>query len=182
VKPSPFSAAESHPRRVAAPHETRISVLDPGRSSAESSDPFRSQDHCGIIGKTYLRSTTLGRTLVLLVGMQGILGEIIKETLAAETDMEVVGELTDLRHLAATTDFALPDAVIAFLGHGSASSRSLRRLLRQQRHTKLLIVSEDGRWAALYGEAGVRIPIDDPIPSTLVDAIRGPAPLSVSRA
>jgi DNA-binding NarL/FixJ family response regulator len=114
--------------------------------------------------------------------MQGILGEIIRETLAAEPDVEVIGELTDLRHLAATTDFAPADAVIAFLGHGSTSARSLRRLLRQRRHARVLIVSEDGRWAALYGEAGDRIPIDDPIPSTLVDAIRGPAPLSLSRA
>ena len=94
VKPSPFSTAESHPRRVAAPQETRTSVLDPGQTSAESSDPFRSRGHFGIIGQTYLRSTTLRRTLVLLVGMHGILGEIIKETLAAEPDMEVIGELT----------------------------------------------------------------------------------------
>ena len=114
--------------------------------------------------------------------MQGILGEIIKETLAAEPDVEVIGELTDLRHLAATTDAALPDAVIAFLGPGSASARSLRRLVRQRRHTRLLIVSEDGRWAALYGAEADWIPIEGPIPSTLVDAIRGPTSSSVSRA
>jgi hypothetical protein len=96
--------------------------------------------------------------------------------------MEVIGELTDLRHLAATTDFSLPGAVIGFLGHGSASARSLRRLLPQRRHIKLLIDSEDGRCAALYGAAGTRVPINDPIPSTLVDAIRGRAPMSVSRA
>jgi hypothetical protein len=182
VKQLPFSAGESPPRRVTEANETRISVLDPDGTSAESSDPFRSRGHPGIIGQTYLGSTILGRTLVLLVGMQGILGDIIRETLAAEPDMEVIGELTDLRHLAATADLALPDVVIASLGHGSAPARSLRRLLQQRRHAKLLIVSEDGRRAALYGAAGNRMPIDDPIPSTLVDAIRGHAPLSVSRA
>jgi DNA-binding NarL/FixJ family response regulator len=127
----------------------------------------------------------LSHTLVLLVGMQGILGEIIRETLAAEPDMEVIGELTELRelrHLPPTTEFACPDAVIALVGHRTESAGASRQLLRQRPPSKLLIISEDGRRVSLYGEAGDAVPFDDPSPSTLVEAIRGPTPLTVAPA
>jgi len=114
--------------------------------------------------------------------MQGILGEIIRETLAAEPDMEVIGELTNLRHLPPTSEFSRPDAVIAFLGPGLRPPGMWHQFARQRPPIKLLVVSEDGRRAALYGEAGNEVPIHDPSLYTLVEAIRGPAPLTVAPA
>jgi DNA-binding NarL/FixJ family response regulator len=107
--------------------------------------------------------------------MEGLLGEIIREVLAHEPDLEIVGEVADLPELLSRAELCRSDVVIACLAEGSDLPIAGRDLLDQHPHVKLLVVSKHGRQASLYRLRPERIAFEELSPSALIETIRGPA-------
>jgi hypothetical protein len=122
----------------------------------------------------------LSQTLILLVGMEGILGEIIKETLACEPDLRIIGEAADVDQLV-PRELALADVVVACLAEESSLRRPWSDLVLERGRSRLLLILDDGRRAAVYDREGRESPLDALSPSGLVQTIRGLAPLAVDR-
>lgn len=113
--------------------------------------------------------------------MQGILGEIIRETLAHEPGVEIIGEVADLRELLRTDELPRSDVVVGCLAEGSdLPPLAWRDLLHQHPRVKLLIVSTNGRHASLYCLRLKRLAIDELSPSALIEAIREPMPATAA--
>ena len=126
------------------------------------------------------RTRTEGRALldsirVLLVGMRGISGEIIRDTVAYQRDMEVAGELVDAHALASEAHEIRCDAVIivsAENGDPPALPTGSLRLLTARPHVVILIVCGQGRRADIYGRNVERRSVQQPSPGALMDAVR----------
>ena len=120
---------------------------------------------------------------VLLVGMRGILGEIVREIVADQPDMEIAGELQDLGELRSSRRLGRSRVVIACRDDESElrvalsdllSHEDIRDLLGRHPGLTLLTVQGDGRHGSVYRLRPEKIPLGDVSPGALVDAIRAP--------
>jgi hypothetical protein len=109
---------------------------------------------------------------VLIVDLPGMLREIVHDTVAAESDMEVAAEVT--------ANAPIPDAaaesgaavVILNEDHPALAEDGSRVLDSRQDSLKLLAVGVDGREGFLYALRPVRIPLGELSPARLAAAIR----------
>jgi DNA-binding NarL/FixJ family response regulator len=110
---------------------------------------------------------------VLLFDMPLMLRQIVSEIIAAEPDLETVGELEDMR-LVATRQ---PDVVIVGLGVDEPVFEArvpdvVRALLDDLPRTKVLGLSQDGRTGHLYELRLQKAPIGEVSPARLITVIR----------
>lgn len=115
---------------------------------------------------------------VLLVGMRGILGEIVREIVADQPDMEIAGELQDLGELRSSRRLGRSRVVIACRDDESELPDDIRDLLGRHPGLTLLTVQGDGRHGSVYRLRPEKIPLGDVSPGALVDAIRAPTTAS----
>jgi hypothetical protein len=106
------------------------------------------------------------RTRVLLVGMPKLLRDLVKEILMSQSDITVVGELTELdARLIASLDNSRAAAVI--VGSSQAEVPEVFcRLLRERPSVRVLAIADDGRQTYLY------LPLGELSPTGLLDAVR----------
>jgi hypothetical protein len=97
---------------------------------------------------------------VALVGLSGIVADIVRGALAAADDIEVHGELS------VVTDVAILDL------DSSALIDSPAGLLTDHPLLKVVTVSSNGRVASLYEMRPHRTDLGEVSPQTLVDAVR----------
>lgn len=108
---------------------------------------------------------------VALVGCNGVLGDIIRETLAAEPDLRVIADVGSI-----PTDGSLTEADV--LVWNNADEQRIEHELRSVAHRsrpRVLATLGDGRDAALWELTPHRTALGAPSPSTLVDTIRNQA-------
>lgn len=121
------------------------------------------------------RTTPSGEPLrILLVGMPRILREIIREIIASEKDMEIVGERTDIVALPAETDRTRARFVIG-AANGPDAVAEYHRLLYERPHLQVLLVENNGRRGVLHELRPHAVPIsamDSVAPTELIEAIR----------
>ncbi len=111
---------------------------------------------------------------VFLVGMEGILGEIVRDLVAHQPDMDIVAEVTATRELLPAAQLSGSGVVIACLAEGSEPLEDWGELLERHPRIALVAVHGDGRQATLYRVRPERIAIGELSPATLIDAIRDP--------
>jgi chemotaxis response regulator CheB len=117
----------------------------------------------------------LERIRVLLVGIRGILGELIYEIVAQQPDMEVVGQLVDDRELLSATRSTRCDAVILGLTEEQVLPAACLELLEAHPGITILTVLMNGSHAFVYRLKPERSSVGDLSTATLTDAIRGTA-------
>lgn len=117
------------------------------------------------------------KQLRILVGdMPGLLREIIQHTVAAQSDMTLVGAATRRGLSRAIRRHQADLAIVAdSTGHRLASHE---RLLLRHAGLKLLVVRRDGRQAELMEFR--QVCFDDISPRGLIEAIRGAAGASTA--
>jgi hypothetical protein len=106
---------------------------------------------------------------VSLVGCSGVLGDIIRTTLAHQLDMEVVADLESI-----PVNGSLPVASDLLVWNNADESR-VERWLRDVTEPcgpRVLATLGDGRDAALWELAPHRTPLGAPSPDALVETIR----------
>jgi hypothetical protein len=118
----------------------------------------------------------LSETLILLVGMRGLLGEIITETLVREPGLRIIGDHAEPDRVL-PSQLAAADVVVVCLGEESSLSTDLALA---GRHGRLILILDDGRRAALYGRGAPELPLEPLSPSSLLEAVRGPAGIGVA--
>ena len=109
-----------------------------------------------------------GPVRVALVGCTGVLGDIIRGTVAATSDLEVVTEVT--------ADHVDPEVVserVDVVVWNNADDHRLRRLLAARPGLPPILASQDdGRTAELWRLVAHRLPLGVLSPESLVDWIR----------
>jgi hypothetical protein len=116
---------------------------------------------------------------VLLVGMSALLGEIIRETIAGQPDMQIVDELPDDHRLVFTDRPSRWDAVIMASVEGGELSAGGLRLQGACPSVAIVALSGDGRYADVYHGQRQRVRLEDPSGAALMEALRaavGPRP------
>jgi len=112
---------------------------------------------------------------VLLAELPQMLGDIVKDVVEGQPDMEVVGDIADCGSLAATAGRTQAD--VALVGcELSEFSDASRQLLIDCKGVTLLVLTKDARKAYRFELRPERVPLTaDPggvSPELLVDAIR----------
>jgi hypothetical protein len=115
------------------------------------------------------------KTHVLLVGMRGILGGIVREIVAQEPDMEIVGELGAMSEVRATGRLARLGVVVVRSDDEPGSVEDVRDLLGRHPQVTILTVQGDGRHGAVYRLRPEKAFIGDLSPASLMTAIRAGA-------
>ncbi|HEX8695878.1 MAG TPA: hypothetical protein VF746_25910 [Longimicrobium sp.] len=109
------------------------------------------------------------RTRLLLAAVPPLLADIVRDALAEEPGVEVVGSAAgDLFDAVAASG---AHVVLAENGGGGLSDLHLRLMYRYPR-LKLLTVSPDGRRVALWRLVPERRVLSDPTPRGLAEAVR----------
>ncbi len=106
---------------------------------------------------------------IILVSMPALLRDILAQTLGAQLDMEVIGELGGGIEL--LVDAGRADVVVIGLDQLDLPGIATN-LLVEYPHLVLLAMTTDGRAAALFELRPQQTPIGDVSPQGLVDAIR----------
>jgi DNA-binding NarL/FixJ family response regulator len=99
-----------------------------------------------------------------------MLRDIVREVLAPEPDLAVVGEFpasTDLRTAVEQTD-----AGVVVVGAEAAGLPAIRTLLAEHPHVNVLAVASDARDGVVYRLTPARVAIGDVSPGSLLQAIR----------
>lgn len=109
-------------------------------------------------------------TRIVLVDLPRMLREIIADAVVREPDMSLAGHVADGDDLLATIDET--DADVVIVGAEGFPAREVRRLLGVRPTLKVLLVTGDGREAALYELRPHEEPLGELSPRTLVAAIR----------
>jgi hypothetical protein len=115
---------------------------------------------------------------VLLVGLSGILGEIVRDNVAHQLDMDIVAELRDAREFVSAAGHVRCDAVIISSAEGDLPPAGFR-LLGSRPPRAILVVSPDGRYADLHHGQREHVRLKDPSGAAMMDALRaavGPRP------
>jgi hypothetical protein len=121
-------------------------------------------------------------TRVVIVGMPRQLGEIIGRAVAAQADMEVVGEWPSSAKLLSAVEHGRADVVV--VGAEQYQPEDVRRLV-EQHGTRILTLVAGGRRAVLYGPSAREEALGEITPSGLVAAIRrttNPSPILAPEA
>lgn len=100
-----------------------------------------------------------------------LIREIVVGLIAAERDMEIVGEEQSTPELLRLVEQARPDVVV--LDQCSADlPEAGRRLLAERQRLKLLVLAQDGRTASLHRLEAEEVALGAVSPASLVDVIR----------
>ena len=114
---------------------------------------------------------------VVLAKMPPLLGDIVRETLARDGDVEVLAEVATSDEIAPAIDHA--DADVTVMGVAPDEWPRLSHLLRDTlaTHPRLTIIAltSDGRSGYLYQMQPRGVVIDDLTPRSLVQVIRANA-------
>jgi DNA-binding NarL/FixJ family response regulator len=124
------------------------------------------------------KSRPLDPIRVLVVGLSGILGEIIRDSLAHQFDMDIVDELPDAGELMSAARRSRCGAVIIKSAEGELPPAG-RQLLGRYPSVAILVLSADGRHAEVHHARRGRVDLEDPSSAALMDALRvvvGPGP------
>ena len=98
-----------------------------------------------------------------------MLREIVRDSLAKEPDMEIVGDTDDPEEFFRT----IPGVDVAIIGaHEPDDSRLAREVLRKSPSTRVLAIAISGRSASMWQLRPHRVPLGDVSPESLVRAIR----------
>jgi DNA-binding NarL/FixJ family response regulator len=108
---------------------------------------------------------------VLVVGLSGILGEIIRDSLAHQFDMDIVDELPDAGELMSAARRSRCDAVIIKSAEGELPPAGLQ-LLGACPSVAILVLSADGRYADVHRGQRNRVRLEDPSGIATMDALR----------
>lgn len=126
----------------------------------------------GVPGRTRHPPPTVPRTRLLIADLPPLLGDIVRDALAGEGEVDVVGRGGE--SLDAAVDATAPDVVLA-QDHGPQLPDPYLRLMLTHPTLQLLTVSADGRHAALWRLAPERRPLADVSPRGLAGALRDAA-------
>lgn len=112
------------------------------------------------------------RIRVLLWGMPSMLLNIITDTIAPQSDMDIVGSGTVEPSLLETAEKTDADVVILARG-GAAESQNYDELLHGRPRLKVIEILEAGRSGSLHEMQPHHMPLGELSPRHLVDVIRG---------
>jgi hypothetical protein len=113
------------------------------------------------------------RTRLLIAAVPPLLGDIVRDALADEPGVEVVGTADD-EDLSRSVDACAADVVLAE-ENGAALPDPYLRLMYRHPRLRILTVSPDGRQASLWRLAPERRALADVSPRGLADALRATA-------
>jgi DNA-binding NarL/FixJ family response regulator len=108
------------------------------------------------------------RIRIALVDLPPMLESIVRDVVAAQSDMEVVDPPERLRGPAA----AELDADVVVVGRGAGGEEALEQLLDARARLRVLAISSDGRSGALFELVPRERPLGDISPTSLLGAIR----------
>ena len=114
---------------------------------------------------------TAKRVRILLVGLPPLLRELVEEALEAEPDLELVGDTEDAGNLGRLVERSRADAVLA---GGQAIDEPRALALVGALRVRVVILTEDGRRAAVYECRPQRRDAGEVDPRTLADLLRTP--------
>src|SRR5262249_30339141 len=98
-----------------------------------------------------------------------MLREIVRDSLASEPDMEIVGDTDDRSEVFRS----IADVDVVILGAREPSDSSLAEdLLRASSSTRVLAIAANGRSASMWQLRPYRVPLGEVSPESLVGAIR----------
>lgn len=107
----------------------------------------------------------------MLLHMPRMLRDLVREVVAGEPDLEVVGEIDDESQLRTTMARAKPDFVIVG-GERAELSPRCRALFDERPRLKVLALAGQGESGVVWELAPHRIPLGEMSPSVLLSAIR----------
>jgi DNA-binding NarL/FixJ family response regulator len=111
---------------------------------------------------------------IVLVALRGLLRDLIRQILATERGLHVVGELTDGQALSATLDRTRADLVIWNFEDGDEAedASTWSGLLDNHPRVAILTVRDDGRRGSVWQLRPHMTAIGELSPRLLLDAIR----------
>jgi hypothetical protein len=104
---------------------------------------------------------------VVLVGLQGIMGEIVRDALRGRP-IDIVGDIDDEARLDATVDLAAADCVVWLI---SRSDPPAVELLYRHPRLKIVALEHDGKQAFLHELRPVRTPLGELSPDRLAEVV-----------
>lgn len=110
------------------------------------------------------------RLRVSLIGCTGVLGDIIRRTVAEQQDMEVV---SDLESIPATGPLLVPADLMVWNDVEESRVEEWMRTMAEGSGTRVLATLGDGREAVLWELTPHRSPLGAPSPAALLETIRG---------
>jgi chemotaxis response regulator CheB len=116
--------------------------------------------------------TVQHRAKILIVEIPSLLRELIGEIIAAEGDMEVVGELADRTRISELAERTGANFVIAGLANDEFDL-VYEELLRQRPAMRILAVKREGRDSSLYELLPHAETVGELSAETLLSVIRG---------
>ncbi len=114
---------------------------------------------------------SLDEIRILLVNIQGILGDVIKSVLRTCQDMTVVSDSLDSADVQALVDRTGADVVVCQFDDDAAAEVA-NGMFARHRRVKVIAVRDDGRRAVLWELRPQRSVLGDLSPALLVDAVR----------
>lgn len=108
---------------------------------------------------------------ILLLNVQGVLGDVIEAMLRACEDVTVAGESLDIKDIRALVDRTGADVVVCQLDD-TAAAEVADGLFAPHRRVRVIAVRDDGRRAVLWELRPQRSVLGDLSPSRLVDVVR----------
>jgi DNA-binding NarL/FixJ family response regulator len=112
----------------------------------------------------------LESTRIVLVDMAPLLREIVRETLARETDLDIVAEHDADVDVASAVEEAAADFVI--VGSGVTAHASIASIVGAERGVRALEVRSDGKESVLYELRPHRVSLGEISPEILLRTIR----------
>jgi DNA-binding NarL/FixJ family response regulator len=108
---------------------------------------------------------------LILAAVPPLLADVVRDALAAERGMEVARAPADPGELSRRIDETGARLVLAE-ARGAGLPDTLLELMYRHPRVKLLLLSDDGRAAALYRLAPERRPLAEATPRALAEAVR----------
>ena len=111
-------------------------------------------------------------TRIVLGAMPALLRDIVRETLASHSDLEILAEVAERREVLAAAERTRAD--IAIVGVTQSDRRSVvRELLAEHRRLRIIALTSDGRFGYVYHHDLHETAIAEISPRSLIAAIRG---------
>jgi DNA-binding NarL/FixJ family response regulator len=130
--------------------------------------PHHAVEPTGILDRAFMITR---RIRVLLWGMPAMLVNIIADTISSQQDMDVVSGADATASLADAAAQANADVVI-LVRNGEHERAHYRDLLYAHSRLKVIEISGEGRYGALYELRPRRIALGELSPPRLIDAVR----------
>ncbi len=113
----------------------------------------------------------MARTRVVLVGLRGIIGDIVRDALH-EREVEIVGDLLDETELEATLARVDVDCVVWRIGRNDPPAAEL---LAHHPRLRIVALEDDGRRAFVYELRPRRMPLGELSPALLAEVVEAAA-------